>query len=236
MAGVRCVLVGAIAVAVAGCPAAALAAPVSGPHETVESKLTTSRPGSRTGFEYSGRYHAAGDPSADPPYMRRMTSYAPPGMVFDTTALPRCEASDLELALSGPAACPADSRLGGGTAEGKFMDQPSELVLDLFNGDHEQIIVASTPFLTTVSRGAIHPDMSIEFASPTCYPATPAGCPVDNANQISSHIEVPPRGRYLTTPPRCPRSRHWRTPIRFWWADGTIDTVVTRQPCTKRKR
>ena len=36
---------------------------------------------------------------------------------------------------------------------------------------------------------------------------------------------------YLTTPPTCPASGHWETPISYWWADGTKDTVVTEQPC-----
>jgi hypothetical protein len=210
----------------------AAAAPVSGPHETIDSKYTTTQPGASTGFHYTGHYHAAGDPSGDPPYMRKMISYAPPGMRFDTSAVERCTASDLELAVRGPAACPPGSRLGGGTADGDFLGFRSTLTADLFNNTDEQILVARTPQFATVSRGAIHPDGSVEYASPTCFPAlNPPGCPADDALQLGSDMSVAPRGGYMTTPPTCPASGRWETPIRFWWSDGSVDTVVTEQSC-----
>ena len=222
-------------------PATAVAAPVSGPHEEVDNQLTTTAVDAAAGFHYTGRYHAAGDPEGDPPYMRRMVSYSPPGMRFDTSVPERCTASDLELALRGMAACPPGSRIGGGTADGKFMGSASTLEIDFVNNAGEQIIVARSPLFASVSRGKIHPDGSVEFATPTCFPALqPPGCPVDNALQLGSDITVPPLTRtvdgesrsYLTTPPSCPTTGHWETPIRFWWADGSVDTVVTQQPCS----
>jgi hypothetical protein len=39
------------------------------------------------------------------------------------------------------------------------------------------------------------------------------------------------RRSYGFTPPTCPRSHTWRTPVTFHYADGTVETVVTRQPC-----
>jgi hypothetical protein len=228
----------------AAAPAAAVAVPVSGPRETVDTQLTTKRPNAPAGFHYRGRYHAAGDPKGDPPYMRKMISYNPRGLRFDTSVPERCGASDLELALRGEDACPPGSRLGGGTADGKLMGfPPNRLDVDFVNNTGEQIIVVRSPAFASVARGRIHPHGSVEFASPTCFPALqPPGCPVDNALQLGSDITVPPltrsfngvRRSYLTTPPSCPRSGHWRTPIRFWWADGSVDTVVTRQRCRRR--
>jgi hypothetical protein len=93
-----------------------------------------------------------------------------------------------------------------------------------------------------VARGKIHPDGSVEFASPTCYPTVqPAGCPVDNVLQMKSVIAVKPYTRtihgvsrsYMTTAPTCPAARVWRMPIRLWWADGSVDTVVVEEPCTR---
>ena len=223
-------------------PGFALGAPVSGPHQTVDNQLTTTQPNAPSGFRYTGRYHAAGNSQGDPPYMRRMASYSPAGLRFDTSVPERCTASDLELTLRGPAACPPGSRLGGGTVEGKFMGSTNTLVVDVFNNTGEQILVVGSPGFATVARGKIHSDGSVEFASPTCYPAlSPPGCPTDNALQLGSDISLPPITRssngvvrsYLTTPPTCPGSGHWETPIRFWWADGSVDTVVTRQPCTR---
>jgi hypothetical protein len=229
--------------AVAAWPASALAKPVSFPHGTVDQRFTTKKPNSPTGSSFTGRYHAAGDPDAYPPYMRKMTFYLPRGMRYDTSVPERCTASDLELALSAGGACPPGSRLASGKADGLFMDRsPSTIDVDVFNNEGEQIMVARTPFLVTLIRGRMSPDgSSITFASPTCYPSTPAGCPVDNVRQLGSSVAMPPHSRvvdgrvrsYLTTPATCPRSGRWRTVIRFWWDDGSVDRVVTRHPCKR---
>ena len=220
--------------------ASAEAAPASGPHGTVDNRWTTVRPNAPTGFSFTGRYHAAGNPKADPPYMRRMTSYLPRGMRYDTTVPDRCTASDLELALHGASACPKGSRLGGGKVDTKFMGFPSTLDVDVLNNANEMIMVARSPLLSTITRGKIRRDGSVEFTSPTCFPSfDPPGCPVDTALQLGSSIKVPPyirrsRGRvrsYATTPQECPRSRRWLTRIRFWWADGSGETITTAHPC-----
>ena len=228
------------------CPASAGAAPVSGPHETVDSHYSTAQPNAPAGFSYTGTYHAAGDPSAYPPYMRRMVTYNPAGLRYDTSVPPRCTASDLELALRGAAACPAGSRLGGGMTETAFMGRyPSTVSVDFLNNARQQIILARSPLLATVARGVIRRDGSVEFASPTCYPSVAAvGCPMDNVLQLRSSITVRPYTRrvggvvrsYLTTPPTCPGAGHWSTPIRFWWADGSVDTVVVQEPCAGARR
>jgi hypothetical protein len=224
-------------------PACVAASPASGPHETLDSQFTTTHPGAPAGFNFTGTYHAAGDPAGDPPYMRRMISYSPRGQRFDTSVPERCSASDIELAMSGAAACPAGSRLGGGTTTTKFLGMfQSTVNVDFFNNTDEQIILVRSPVLSTVARGRLRPDGSVEFASPTCFPSIqPPGCPVDEVLQLRSTISVPPYTRlshgvvrsYLTTPPACPVAGHWQTPIRLWWADGSIDTVVTEQPCTR---
>ena len=169
-----------------------------------------------------------------------MASHSPPGMRFDTSVPERCTATNLELSLRGADACPPGSRLGGGTAEGSVMGSRGTLAIDVFNNAGEQIFVVATPGLASIARGKIHPGGAVEFAAPTCYPSVePPGCPADNALQTGSDIVVPPYTRevdgrtrsYLTTPPSCPASGAWETPIEFFWADGAHDTVVTRQPC-----
>src|SRR3954453_20934970 len=218
--------------ALAALPATACAPPVSGPHETLDNQLTTTQPNTPSGFAFDGRYHAAGDSSKPPPYMRGMTFYPPPGLRYDTSVPDRCTASDAELAVFGADACPAGSRLGGGTSETSFNGGTATKVdIDLFNNTGEQIILARSPGLAAVSRGAIKPDGSIVWHSPTCYPSL-AGCPADTVLQISSSMRVAPYVRgariYLTTPPACPASGSWDTLVRLWWDDGTVYTVTAR--------
>jgi hypothetical protein len=224
---------------VAACPGAATAEPGSGPHGTIENRLTTTEPGAPTGSHFEGRYHAAGDPEGDPPYLRRMTFYPPAGMRYDRSVPDRCSASDLQLQLEGSGACPPGSRLGGGKAYGKFMGNETELNVETFNNTDEIVMVIRTPIVTTVSRGEFGPDGSITFESPTCYPALPPGCPVDTALQLGSSVAQEPYTRtvdgevraYVTTPPTCPESGYWEQPVRFWWADGSEETMVPRAPC-----
>jgi hypothetical protein len=238
-----CVVAVLAAASSAAWAAAAAAEPVRFRHGTVNHRFTTDRPNAASGFSYDARYHAAGDRRAYPPYMRKMISYSPPGLRYDTSVPKRCSASDLELAISGSDACPRGSRLGGGTTETAFVGRfPSTIKLDLFNNRNEQILLARSPGLTTVARGRIRRDQSVEFSSPTCFPSIhPVGCPVDNVLQLRSSVRVAPYTRtskggtrsWLTTPRTCPASGHWKTPIRFWWADGSVDRVVTKQPCRR---
>jgi hypothetical protein len=232
-------------VAPAAWPGAAAAAPVSFAHGTIDNRMTATRTNAPTGSSFTGSYHAAGDPSAPPPYMRKMVFYAPPGQRFDTSVPERCSATDAELEARGGAACPAGSRIGGGTVEGSFLGFPTKLDVESYNAADAMIMVASSPGLYTVMRGHIAPDQSVEWASPTCFPsAQPAPCPVDDALQLASTVTVPARTRadggivrsYMTTAPSCPKSGHWNATVRLWWADGTTDTVLTPQPCTRPAR
>jgi hypothetical protein len=221
----------------------ASAEPASGPHETLDQRWTTTQPNAPAGWSFTGKYHAAGDPDAPPPYMRKMTFYPPPGTRYDTSVPEKCTASDIELHAFGPDACPAASRLGGGTTTTSFMERfPSTLDIDVFNDTDEMVMLARSPGLTTVMRGRMHPDGSTEYASPTCFPSVqPVGCPVDDVLQLESAVSAPPYTRsvdgsvrsYLTTPPKCPKAGHWQGTVRLWWADGSVDTVATEQPCTR---
>jgi hypothetical protein len=228
-------------------PALAAAQPGSGPRESVDQRFTTTRPGSPTGVSYTGRYHAAGNPKADPPPMRRMVFYPPPGQRYDTSVPARCTASDVELELKGPDACPAGSRLGGGTVEGLFFVPFAHSILfdhyhhtvDVMNGANEQIVLVKSEGFTVV-RGRVRPDSSIEFTPTTCFPAPPTGkCADDYIVQLASSTVLTPYKRtvggrtrsYATTPPKCPAAGYWRTTIKFWWADGSVDSVGTKQRC-----
>lgn len=222
---------------------AAQAQPVSFPHGTIDQTFTTTEPGAPTGGTYTGRYHAAGDPDADPPFMERMVFTPPPGMRYDTSVPKRCRASDLELSMNGPAACPKGSRLGGGETSGVFMAPVTHqeftrftFPMDVMNNTNEQILLIKTDAGSySVVRGQIRSDGSMEFASPTCFPTPPTGCVDDHVLQTGATSFLPPytskKGSYATTPPTCPDTGYWTSTVDFWWKDGTFDHVVTRQPC-----
>jgi hypothetical protein len=232
----RGAITGLVVASACALPAGAAAEPVSFAHGTIDNQFTTTQPGTPTGATYTGTYHAANDPSSDPPYMRKMTFYPPAGMRSDTSVPDQCTATDLQLQVQGPSACPEGSRLGGGTGRAKVMGSEATVEIVRFNNTNEQILLARSPILASVSRGRIAPDGSVTFASPTCFPSL-VTCPVDNALQIGSEVSSPPYTRdgrsYSTTPAKCPKAGYWQSTVRFWWADGSEDTVVTKQACTR---
>jgi hypothetical protein len=230
---------------------AAVAEPASGPRQTIDQQFTSKLAGSPTGLAFSASYHAAGDPNGNPPYLRRMTFYPPPGMRYDTSVPDRCTATDVELEARGAAACPEGSRIGTGEAEGIFY-QPIghafivdhyQHTLDVLNNANEQILLVNSEG-STVQRGKFLPDGSIDFRTTTCFPAPPTGqCADDYILQLKSSTSMPAYTRtiggqlraYATTPPKCPKQRHWASTVKFWWSDGSEDSVVSKQPC-KRPR
>ena len=226
---------------------AAHAEPGSGPRATVDQTFTTSAPSSPTGIGFSGTYHAEGDPDADPPFMERMAYFPPEGMRYDTRVPDACTASDLELQMRGPAACPEGSRLGDGTSKGVFFVPFTDgVVLDRYthnvyvmNNVKEQIVLVEAEGYAVV-RGRFRRDGSLVFELPTCFPTPPTGeCVEDHVLQTATSSFLPEYTRsvggelrsYATTPPTCPGSGYWETRIRLWWSTGDVDDVVTKQPC-----
>lgn len=244
--------VGATAIAGALCaltPGVAAALPATGPRERIDQSYTATRPNAPTGATYTASYHAAGKPKAPPPAMRRMVFYPPHGFRYDTTVPKRCIAPDFVLQVSGPAACPKGSRLGSGKVEGLFLFPfAHQYVFDhyhhdvsIFNGANQQIILVKSEGYTVV-RGHFRPDGSLAFAPTSCFPASPTGrCADDYILQLKTLSVIEPYTRkvggrlrsYATTPRRCPRSGHWHTTVRFWWANGAVDTLTSNAPCTR---
>jgi hypothetical protein len=243
----RCCLL--VVVILALCAAGAAAEPGTGPRESVDQGFTTRTPGSPTGLTFTGVYHAAGDPKGDPPFLRRIVVTAPPGMRYDTSAPERCTASDAQLQLLGPDACPAGSKIGTGTIEGiiyvpfahGFVFDHFKHNLHVLNNADEQILLVESEGYTVV-RGRLTPDGSLEFTPTACFPAPPTGqCADDYVVQLKSVTSIPAITRtsggtvrsYAVTPPTCPASGSWQTTMRFWWSDGTADTTASSQPCAR---
>ena len=233
-------------------PAGAAAIPGAGPRETVDQTFTATRPNSPTGIGYTASFHAAGNPNAPPPYMRRMVFYPPPGMRYDTSVPARCTAPDVVLEVRGPDACPAGSRLGGGTIEGlimmpvahSFVFDHYKHTVDVVNNANQQIVLVKAEGYAVV-RGQIRPDGSIDFPLAACFPAPPTGDCVDDyvillkSTSLLSPYTRTSAGRvrsYATTPAKCPARGYWRTTVGFWWTNGSIDSVATKEPCRRPRK
>ena len=240
------VLISTICAAI-GC-ATAVALPGEGPRETVDQRFTTKQANKPTGLYFKAEYHAPGDREGAPPYLRRMVVYPPRGMRYDTKVPPRCTAPDAVLQVEGPEACPPKSIIGVGETEGIFMYPVADNLefhrfwhrIHVANNANEQIILVKAEGYSVI-RGHIRRNGSIVYNPPTCFPTPPGGCVDDYIIQLKTLTKVRRitrriNGRlrsYAKTPRHCPRVGYWRTLVRYVWADGNVDNVITRQPCRR---
>jgi hypothetical protein len=229
---------GAAAAVLGAWPAAAHAIPASSPRATVDLELTTSAPGAPAGLTYRSEIRHPTDPEGEPPVLRRLIVGAPAGAVIDTSAPEHCPASDQELRMRGDGICPRGSLLGTGFAETLVVGLGRQRFdANAFNADGQQVeTVKQGDQVSAVVRGIFTPE-GLDALIPTCVTGgqPPEGCPVDQARLVRSELVIPPYSRdgrsYFTTPPTCPPSGRWSTPIVMTFADGTTDRLFPEQPC-----
>src|SRR4051794_23373767 len=111
----RVICAGALVLATAPAALAPAQEGQSEVYEHVDLHFTAKGKAARTGFVWDVAQRAVAGADQPPP-VRRARLRFPRGTRFDTAAIPRCTATDVELATSGPAACPAKTRLGRGEA------------------------------------------------------------------------------------------------------------------------
>lgn len=235
---------GLVALTLATAPGVASAEPGVGPRETADLTFTSVLPNSPSGFHYVETFRNSADPQGDPPALRGMAIEGPAGGRVDTSAAPRCTATDAQLKQQGEAACPGDSRIGAGTttlAMDLFGRQ--SFAVGIFNAPSQELdVVKSGPQVVAVVRD-VYEGNGFSNVVPTCIAGgqPPDGCPSDQARIVSSDFAVPPivsgsgpdRRSLLTTPPACPESGAWASRMGFRYADGVTETVVSHQPCTR---
>src|SRR5688572_27185218 len=202
--------------------------------------FTERRPGVATGVKLLIDYVNPADPAAKPPAVRRVVVELAHGARYDTSVPALCPATDAELMAQGAAACPAGSIVGEGEitldtgipGPGRFIASDTTF----FNNTNELI------FLNTerqsgghiVVRGQVG-ERTIVSEAPFLPGSPPDGTAIDTVH-ITDHAISNESGNYITTPPRCPRSRQWINRVTFTYDDGVTQSVTTASPCVKPKK
>jgi hypothetical protein len=217
--------------------------PASGPRETVDVATSTPHPNASAGLTYAATYHAAGDPNGDPPALRHLLIQLPPGTRIDSSVPARCTASDAEIMLVGDAACPGAARVGRGqaTVQQIATGMVSTFPTVLYNADHDllELVEAAGGRVLGIAHTYQH-GTTLDGPVPTCMTGgdPPDGCPFDEMRLLANHLTVDPvtiDGRnYGTTPRTCPPAGYWTTRVTLSYADGSVDAVAPRTPCTRR--
>jgi hypothetical protein len=190
-------------------------------------------PGAASGQVQEIAWSDPGAPARVPKAIERIKLTFARGTVFDTSALPRCHASDARLKAKGPKACPAASKLGTGHTTGVF-SSGDEFVTDvtLFNARGEIAVVVQlngaviTEFRDRVMRRTI-----------TIEPVLPAGV---SLKHLKIRIGPQSSGRgakrrtYQRNPAACPKSGKWTTVARLTYTDGSSEAHKAGSPCRRR--
>jgi hypothetical protein len=201
--------------------------------------FTTEIPGSPSGRSFADQFSNSADPQAKAPALSHFHLQLPAGARFDTTAIPRCEASDLELMLIGADACPPMSTVGSETfvfdtglsGPGRF--DTSDVT---FFNELDGVILLSQDRQTDlriVTHGKIGADS--EDIDLPLLPGTPPDGGADRQETAQYPVATGDHnGRavaYLTTPASCPPTGQWLFQATYTFHDGTQQTLVSPSAC-----
>jgi hypothetical protein len=200
---------------------------------------TATAPGAATGLVVDLKFRNPENPSQKPYTAKTMVVHAAAGGVIDTTVPPQCHASDAQLMLQGPSACPPDTKIGSGfsisdTGGGGPLPRDSRATITNFNNQDEVIgvgVVDSLPALKPVDRTKIH-----GRDSTTNFPLFPGAPPPDPYTPFKQLHVVFPRyvrnGRaYMRTPPSCASVGYWTIVAEFTYVDGVKQSLESHSPC-----
>jgi hypothetical protein len=219
-----------------GCLVVASAAQAA-PRQEFEFRFTTQAVASSTGFSERIDYVNPDDPAEKPHGQARVVLLLHPGSRIDTSVPNQCKATDAELILLGEAACPAGSKLGGGTVGFDDGLTVTSNNVTLFNNQNELIVLtetADTPVpVRTATRTAVG-----ERSFTTEVPPVPGVPPPDPFFALTdAEFDVHPvssaRGSYIKTPATCPRSRHWTNSLIVTYRDGVTQTAQSKTRCRR---
>jgi hypothetical protein len=213
--------------------------------QTASFTLTEQRPAKSTGERFVFDYVNPDDPAAKPPAVQRVRTLLPKGAFYDPSVPGSCTASDAQLLLAGGAACPTESAIGGGVVTvDTGLPGPARIVtvdVEFFNNATDptgEFIYVNTVRGTAV-RTVVRADARRRstVTEPGFIPGTlPDGGAIDTVDfdvANVSRVLDGERRNYITTPPRCPKRRHWTTRVAFTYPDGTTQTVKTPTPCDR---
>jgi hypothetical protein len=221
-------------VALAAAPASAAAQ-----RQTFSGTFSASTPATPTGFAEAIDYAPSGGEGTKPHSVAKVTLTFAPGTRIDTTVPERCSAGDSEFQSQGAAACPPDSRVGGGEvevdfgAEGGAVPRVVNLAATLFNADGALIVffesTNTSPVIRTAARSPITGTTITTQAPP--LPGAPPSDPYMAIKRVRLTFDAVVRGGrgYLTTPPAC--SGAWSTEAGFTYRDGVAESVASPSPC-----
>ena len=176
-------------------------------------------------------YRNPDDPNGKPPAIASAVFRLPEDTRIDTAAVERCTATDEQIQMSGPSACPPGSKVGSGTLTAATgFGPPTDPVagdVTVFNGADQLIEVVTVPGTQTVAG---MDRLSVEGNVLTAHPPAIPGGPPDGRTAVKDIQLTIDRSGYVTTPPEC-EVPGWAYGASYEFANGAKQEVSHRHAC-----
>jgi hypothetical protein len=207
---------------------------LASPQFTSTAALTFSSasPSSPSGLDVHAAWSDPGGVNGVPKGVTKMTFVGHPGTKFDTSALPRCRASDEDIANRSVRACPRSSKIGSVKGQGLIVTgNPFNTIATLFNARRQIIVVVRlvddgrlvTYFRDDVRGSSV--DVNLKIPGGVALTKFDAHLP-RHFRKVNGK-----RRAYMRTPPTCPPSGVWTTTAIFTYRDGSKDQHSAATPC-----
>jgi hypothetical protein len=231
-------LISTAAATALGLGVAGLTLAQEGSYQSAELVLEQPEPDRVTPLRIAIDYADPANPSGKPHAVSKVVETLPPGSRIDTSAPEVCSASDAEFATRGTAACPPDSRVGGGEVDLDTGGATLSFDVTQFNNRDQLILLFEQKGggIRTPSRAEVQGDRPAGPRIIATVPPIPGG-PPDGFTAIKRgrlRLDAVTRAgkNYITTPPSCPAAGGWTSRIDFTYRNGTEQAVTTRSPCS----
>jgi hypothetical protein len=196
---------------------------------------SSNTPKSASGLVGISSWNDPGAPNGVPKGVVRIQLQFHPGTRLDTSALPRCRASDEDIANRSVRACPRSTMVGSVKGQGLIVTGSRfDTNATLFNARREIIVVvtlAGTSRLITYFRDDVgRSSISINFK-------VPGGVSLTRFEARLPRHSRKLRGKrrtYFRTPPTCPPTGLWTTTTIFTYRDGSTEPHSATTLCTPR--
>ena len=199
---------------------------------TVALTYSSQTPSSPSGLDVSASWSDPGASNAVPKAVTKIEFVGHPGTRFDTSALPRCRATDEDIANRSVRACPRSTKIGSVKGQGLIVTGSRfDTVATLFNARGQIIVVVTlagegrliTYFRDDVQRSSITVNFKI-----------PGGVALTRFDaHLPRHFRKRGKKRraYMRTPSTCPPSALWTTTVTFTYRDGSSQRLTSTTPC-----
>lgn len=183
---------------------------------------------------------------------RTLVVSLPKGTDVEPKAVPQCSATALQFQQSGAGACPANTKIGAGSASVNSTNPAVGEIpatVTAFNGKNKQLLLYVNPqprsqafvIVATLSGSKKKGIKLTTSPPPLCVPPGTAaqGCPngefpldklVLTTTKKSGKVSGKKVG-FIDTPTACPKSKKWKFSVKITFKTDGTKTFTTTAPC-----